>query len=323
MVIDLDGQPSLSGLPISIRAVDSQKVSGLSRPGSKLLRAARSDEGDGEQSARVSRENAAADAQPEARRAGFARNRTSNWNFEMYNNYFISPVRHSNSIYLTYQGDQPFASFGSKTLMPGVTGTFLPSAPPQDNIPRALVTEVLQLCPSRSIAPAAHLLRDETGPTDRRKSLYRSHKLSQYSMPDLDDHFFFWHEATVTFKGKRVPMLFQNDGLHGEFYDLNDNQQATTLIQQADTEIPAYFTHPLALVRRPTVIWYNAYLVLGQMWKPFADIRTTKYRRASDFGSEVGSLFEGWWHAVRVSNGWRLYADDINDLFHARMKFYS
>jgi hypothetical protein len=240
----------------------------------------------------------------------------------MHNNYFISPVRHSNSIYLTYQGGQPFASFGSKTLMPGVTGMFLPSAPPQDNIPRALVTEVLQLCPSRNITPAAYRLRDETGSTDRRKSPYRSHKLSQYSMPDLDDHFFFWHEATVTFKGKRVPMLFQNDGLHGEFYDLNDNQQATTLIQQADTEIPAYFTHPTALVRRPIVIWYDAYLVLGQMWKPFIDIRTPKYRRASDFEEDVGPLFKKWWHAVRISNGWRLYSDETTALFGAKLKFY-
>jgi hypothetical protein len=287
----------------------------------------RSGESDSEQSARVSRKDPSAGVETAAPSTGSAANRKFNWNFEMFNNYFISPIYRSTSIYLTYQGDQPFASFGRKTLVPGTTGTLLPSAPPQDNIARALVTEVLQLCPSCDIEPAEllkHLLGDETGPIDRRRSLYRNHERSQYSMLDLDDPFCLWHEATVKFEGKEVPMLFSNDGILYNDDNSRINEQATKLGEQADTKLPKYFNGKQIqnhMIRTPLVIRYDAYLVLGQMWKPFADIRTPKYPRASDFGSDVGPLFKGWWHAVRISNGWRLYADDKNELFHAKMKF--
>jgi hypothetical protein len=55
------------------------------------------------------------------------------------------------------------------------------------------------------------------------------------------------------------------------------------------------------------------------MWKPVVDINTTKYRLASEFEREVRPLIKGWWHAIKIDRGWRLYADDKDDLFWAKM----
>lgn len=225
----------------------------------------------------------------------------------MHNDYFVSPIDYSNSIYLTYNGDQPFASIGSKTLVPGMASVSLPSAPPQDGLPRALVTEFLRLDATGEIGLWKGGYRPEAGPTGKRKNLYRTDPRSHYSALTLDLIRVQWHVATVLFEGKRMPMLWHSQG---SFY----NHGATMLAQQTDTVPPAYLPKSDSIK-----VCFDAYLVLSQMWKPYVDIRTTKYYDASDFEPVVRSLFKKWWHAVKINDGlWRLYADDWKELFFAK-----
>jgi hypothetical protein len=211
-----------------------------------------------------------------------------------------------NSIFLTYQGDQPFANFGSKTLGLGVASIPLPSAPVHDGQTRGLVSEFVRVGFDGDIGPLnyRHL---EAGPTGKRRGLYRSDARSQYAVLGLDSAYTQWHIATVTFDGNRVPMIWSSD-----FRE--HNRRATKLARQPDTVLPATFTQP------DIVICGNVYLVLRQMWKPTVDIRTTKYPSFSDFEREVRPLIKGWWHAIEINGGWRLYADDKDELFWAKLK---
>jgi hypothetical protein len=110
------------------------------------------------------------------------------WEVFMFNNYFISPTNHSNSIYLTYHKNQPFASLGSKTPVPGVTSVCLPSAPPEDDQPRGLISEFLRVNSDSSIGKKGERtwIRKEAGPTGKRQNLYRMNPRSYYTEPRLD-----------------------------------------------------------------------------------------------------------------------------------------
>ncbi len=232
----------------------------------------------------------------------------------MSNNYFISPIGFSDSIFLTYQGNQPFASFGRKTPLPGVTSLCLPSAPPEDKQPRGLVSEFLLIHRDGCIGKKRKWKRIEAGPTGKRPNLYRMDLRSQYAEPWLDASWLRWNTATVSFGGKPVRMLWHDcwdDGWDDCKY--GGNPLATSLAQQEHAVLPSY------LAGRSITVRSTAYLVLGQMWKPVVDIRTTKYPLASDFEREVRRLIKGWWHAIEINGGWRLYADDINELFMAKM----
>jgi hypothetical protein len=222
-------------------------------------------------------------------------------------NHFISPINFSNSIYLTYQGGQPFASFGSKTLVSQVTSVCLPSAPPEDNQPRGLVTEFLSITPRSGIGKRWWARRVDIGPTDKRKNLHRLDSRSVYAVPELDCPLRRWNTATVSFEGKPVPMLWEER--HYEH-----NPHATNFARQDDTVLPGYFWKPSIKVGGV------AYLVLRQMWKPVVDVNTRKYRLASDFEREVRPLIKGWWHAIKINNGWRLYAEDKDELFDAKLR---
>jgi hypothetical protein len=126
----------------------------------------------------------------------------------MFNDYLISPAGSSNSTFLAYNGDQPFASFGSKALVQGVPSMCLPSAPPKDNQPRGLVTEFLRLDASGKIGKSRNCGRFEAGPTGKRKNLYLMDPRSQYFAPILDLTPSEWHAAIVSYEGKRVLMLW-------------------------------------------------------------------------------------------------------------------
>jgi hypothetical protein len=227
----------------------------------------------------------------------------------MFNDYLISPAGSSNSTFLAYNGDQPFASFGSKALVQGVPSMCLPSAPPKDNQPRGLVTEFLRLDASGKIGKSRNCGRFEAGPTGKRKNLYLMDPRSQYFAPILDLTPSEWHAAIVSYEGKRVLMLWW-DCPGGQ------NTQATNLARQEDTVLPAYF-HRSGNIE----VCGEVYFILRQMWKPYADIHTMRYAFASDLAPIISPVMKKWWRAVWVTAGlWRVYADDMNELFHAKLK---
>jgi hypothetical protein len=224
----------------------------------------------------------------------------------MFNNYFISPISFSDSIFLTYQGDQPFASFGSKTLVPGITSVCLPSAPPEDNQPRGLISEFLRIFANGDIGDERPWLAMEAGPTGKRQNLYRLDPRSRYTEPLLDAPWLRWHTGTVSFGGRPVPLIWRD-------CDCEMNAFATHLARQEDTLLPPH------LSQCGITVAGDAFLVLRQMWMPVVDILTRKYQRGPDFQREVGPLIKGWWYAVKLRNGWRLYAEDMNELLFAKL----
>jgi hypothetical protein len=130
---------------------------------------------------------------------------------------------------------------------------------------------------------------------------------SSYAEPELDYPWLRWNTATVPFEGRPVPLLWA-DGAK------EHNPHATNFAQQAHSVRPGYFC------QSNISVYGTALLVLRQMWKPVVDINTTKYRLASDFEREVRPLIKGWWHAIKINSGWRLYADDKDELFLAKFK---
>ncbi len=223
----------------------------------------------------------------------------------IFNNYFIYPIHCSDSVFLTYENNKPFASLGSKTLIPG-TGVRIPSAPAQDSQPRALVSEFLRLGPYGAIG-STRCGRREAGPAGKLRNLYRTDSASQYTAYLLDWKKLNWHIAEVTFERSRYHMLFNRE--FGGY-----NVRANMLFEQEDTTFNGILNPSDADIRG------DAYMLLSQMWKPYTDIRTKKYPFARDFERVVRPLFKGWWRAVWIDKGWRLFADDMDELFFAKLK---
>lgn len=226
--------------------------------------------------------------------------------------YITSPIYYANSIFLAYDEGQPFASLGSKTLMPGSPRVSIASAPPKDDQSRALISEFLRLCMSGNIGPMDYSPWGlEAGPKGKRNNLYRSDLRSHYADHNLNDISLPWFEAQVTFEDKRVPM-FWNIGSPKDYVSGN-NERASKLALQPDTALPAPFTPSNLIIRS------DAYLLLNQMWKPYTDICSKRYPRAADVERVVRPLFKGWWRACSIKRGWRLYADDENELLFAKL----
>jgi hypothetical protein len=57
-------------------------------------------------------------------------------------------------------------------------------------------------------------------------------------------------------------------------------------------------------------------VIFGRWTKPYADIASMDIL---DLKDEVNEIVTGWWHAVPTKTGWRVFADNLNDLFHVRM----
>jgi hypothetical protein len=167
------------------------------------------------------------------------------------------------------------------------------------------VSEFLRLGPHGAIGPVKGC-HNEAGPSGKVRNLYRTDEQSQYTASMLDRQQLNWLQVEVTFEGQRALMLVTEDFSP-------PNVRATMLTEQADTIAPSGISH------FDIQAGGDAYIVLSQMWKPYTDIRTKKYLSRTQFEQAVRPLFQGWWRAVQISDGWRLFADDMNELFFAKL----
>jgi hypothetical protein len=118
---------------------------------------------------------------------------------------------------------------------------------------------------------------------------------------------FEWNAATVFPKGSVKTMLWTRDFKYG-----CRNQTAMNLLQ-----------HRFLRGSRPTspddAALGDAYFVLNQTWKPFIDIVRTDSESAFDFRKAARPLFTGWWHAISIENGWRIFSDNLTELTVAKL----
>jgi len=93
------------------------------------------------------------------------------------------------------------------------------------------------------------------------------------------------------------------------------NRRATELTFQAGTLLLDEANSVL-----PPIIRGEAFAVLRFTYKPYANIRTSNWG-VETMNEIAGEVIDGWWHAIRTADGWRVFADDYDGLFHLKMKY--
>jgi hypothetical protein len=172
--------------------------------------------------------------------------------------------------------------------------------------PQGTLIEYLRLGPHGAIGPIRSC-SSEAGPMDSRRDLYRTDADSQFTARMLTMPGTNWNTALVTFEGERRILLWTSD-----WYGCNG--RATTLLHQSTTErLTGRALQPGEEARG------DAYLVLNCFRKPVANI-VTPIRTSREFRKEANPLFQGWWHAIQTGNGWRLFADDEDELLFAKLR---
>jgi hypothetical protein len=237
----------------------------------------------------------------------------------MSNNYFISPIGFSDSIYLTYDNSQPFASFGLKKLGSGQLSMSLPSAPPEDGQPRSLITEYLMLDSDGAIG--SNLLTYHSGPLSRDRKRHQSDPRSQYHAYHIDDKTMRWNHTDVTWDGRTLPMIYCSAQAPLPHRLPTNNNQATALMHARRQALIERGARPNEIWNLSDCIVYNdAYIALKQMWKPYVDIPVANYKNRLHFIRQARPFFgKRWWHVTWIDREFRLYADDMNDLFYAKL----
>lgn len=96
------------------------------------------------------------------------------------------------------------------------------------------------------------------------------------------------------------------------------NGRATSLLEHPDAEF--LYGDLLAVDEEATG---DAYIVLNQTIKPSVDIHTS-LMSADEFEQQARPmLINGWWRAIQIEEGWRVFGDCENDLITAKLALSS
>jgi hypothetical protein len=150
--------------------------------------------------------------------------------------------------------------------------------------------------------------RREAFPKCNLRHRFRTHRDSEFSAAFEWGPGIVWNETIVDYDGAHRSMIWtRNWNRHRA-----PNRFATGLLR-----------HKYISGQRLSSHWYDgvvgdSFLPLSQQWKPFVDVNSSIH-----FGYEleevVRPLFSGWWHAVPIANGWRIFSENITELMYVKL----
>lgn len=120
-----------------------------------------------------------------------------------------------------------------------------------------------------------------------------------------------WNAATVLHEGSERTMLWTRDFRSG-----SRNEAAIDLLRN-------HFVQGSGLLSSHDAAFGDVYFVLNQTWKPFIDIVRTGSESAFHFRKVARPFFTGWWHAVSIKNGWRIFSDSLTEMTYAKLALSS
>jgi hypothetical protein len=176
---------------------------------------------------------------------------------------------------------------------------------PSDNCwhPTDTLIEYLRIGPMGGLGVGSGVLRDDVA-SYYTGGAFMSHPKAQFASAQVRLSQGSWHETRTIFEDRPVDLLYQR-------YGRLANPHVTSMVRRSQAAVRHHVElGPDECVRGEGLV------IFGRWTKPYADIKPMKWW---DLREEVNEIVTGWWHAVPTKTGWRVFADNLNDLFHVRM----
>jgi hypothetical protein len=186
-------------------------------------------------------------------------------------------------------------------VLPSTPLTLMPGCSTQ------VLTEYLRLGPKGGIGPVTWH-RADAGPKGKRMAdPFRTHLNSQFSFSMDHQNDMAWNTACVTFKRESKLMLWTQNYNYW-------NMQATFMLEHPDARFIFGDT-----LRENECAMGDAYIILNQMVMPSIDIATDIDDATTFEEFARPALTNGWWRAVQIEGGWRVFSDCEKNLTFARL----
>ncbi len=168
--------------------------------------------------------------------------------------------------------------------------------------PTDTLIEYLRIGLMGKLGVGSGVLRDDVAGYDT--WTFRSHPKVQFASAQVRLSQGSWCEMRAIFENRPVDLLYQRKGRFA-------NPYVTAMVRHSQVAIRHHVElGPDECARGEGLV------IFGRWTKPYADIKPTTWQVLA---TKVHSIVDGWWHAVPAKNGWRVFSDDLNLLFHIRI----
>lgn len=180
------------------------------------------------------------------------------------------------------------------------------------DVPMAPLTEYLRLGQKGGMGWDRICRWEVYAPGEFRDNTYKTDPRSEFTSRVEYGHIlnFQWNAATVVHEGSSRTMLWTRDR------NGSRNEAAIDLLRHQ-------FVQGSGLLSCHDAAFGDAYFLLNQTWKPYIDIVGADKLSVSAFRKAALQHISGWWHAVPIENGWRIFSDNLTELTWAKLALSS
>lgn len=173
------------------------------------------------------------------------------------------------------------------------------------DVPMAPLTEFLRLGPMGGMG-WDRISRKEMYAPGEFRDRYRTDLRSEFTMRFRDGLDPRWNAATVRHEDMTRTMLWTRASKRSR------NEAAINLLQH-------HFVQGSGLHSPHDAAFGDAYFLLNETWKPVTEIAWAQAGSEREFRRVAKQHFTGWWHAVLVYGGFRIFYDNLTDMTNVKL----